>query len=645
MLRQRRTRCSLYATTTSIILRLLRGLHSYFHTLSYIYPFPTMADSLEYRFVSTFDTNHSEFSNSLGPTHIRSLLLPYHLSAQASLGPSRHPGPPAISQHASGDQIFISPFEFSLPLMPKVGYSSDPQLNAAPAQFRVPLASQSSPSQDMYTNGVPPITTSISVPVSALVNSPASTPILCGCSSGRHEEADQTSTSVTSPIPEDAQKVASSALSLQNLCHVPSSTGIDKSSVAPPVVDCPSPDLLRLQSAPAPAPSICNTSAYSACPSAEFSAPAWSPPSSIPSLSCGSLSGSEGNYLLSPSSRKLSFSDFLRLSISPTHTPVDCDLISASPPPLPLGIFADINMRECALDTTTLSLCVNPADIMSDSLRVSSPSTDWSASPEPEPSPISAQSTPSLANASAPGYSTDFPSGTLVDLEFLDEAISAIVTVLKSSIGEVEPSDNDSTENALSPDKFVHKPCEVLAPQPLYAQREQLFGDNLGMFPGLSAVPTPAPGAPGSSSDPGKRMPLAELHLPQPQYSGPSYPTQYPLTEYPQLDAYTFPAHVPAPAVEPFSPVLNAHAGISLEELRRRATDYRQRSGGAELDKTFLQCFAGRLSARGELLDDYRCYVTGCEQRNKRRDHILVHVGSHVEHRPWACRHWCAFAS
>ncbi|EKM59146.1 uncharacterized protein PHACADRAFT_52995, partial [Phanerochaete carnosa HHB-10118-sp] len=31
------------------------------------------------------------------------------------------------------------------------------------------------------------------------------------------------------------------------------------------------------------------------------------------------------------------------------------------------------------------------------------------------------------------------------------------------------------------------------------------------------------------------------------------------------------------------------------------------------------------------------CYVKGCTQTNKRRDHILVHVGSHVEHRPFQC--------
>ena len=56
--------------------------------------------------------------------------------------------------------------------------------------------------------------------------------------------------------------------------------------------------------------------------------------------------------------------------------------------------------------------------------------------------------------------------------------------------------------------------------------------------------------------------------------------------------------------------------------------------------RTFLQTFAGRLSEQGDMIPEFRCYVKGCMQRNKRRDHILVHVGSHVEHRPFQCPQW-----
>ncbi|KAF8272521.1 hypothetical protein EI94DRAFT_1566151, partial [Lactarius quietus] len=37
---------------------------------------------------------------------------------------------------------------------------------------------------------------------------------------------------------------------------------------------------------------------------------------------------------------------------------------------------------------------------------------------------------------------------------------------------------------------------------------------------------------------------------------------------------------------------------------------------------------------------EYRCYISGCAQLNKRRDHIIVHICSHVNERPFACRHW-----
>jgi hypothetical protein len=32
----------------------------------------------------------------------------------------------------------------------------------------------------------------------------------------------------------------------------------------------------------------------------------------------------------------------------------------------------------------------------------------------------------------------------------------------------------------------------------------------------------------------------------------------------------------------------------------------------------------------------------GCGQRNKRRDHIIVHVGAHVDQRPFGCSMWFA---
>ncbi|KAH7916136.1 hypothetical protein BJ138DRAFT_996509 [Hygrophoropsis aurantiaca] len=85
------------------------------------------------------------------------------------------------------------------------------------------------------------------------------------------------------------------------------------------------------------------------------------------------------------------------------------------------------------------------------------------------------------------------------------------------------------------------------------------------------------------------------------------------------------------------SPILNAHLGIQMDELVYRAERYRMRHTVNEIDKSWLMHFAGKLSERGELLDDFRCYIVGCGQVNKRRDHILVHVGAHIDQRPYTC--------
>ncbi|OAX39746.1 hypothetical protein K503DRAFT_715826 [Rhizopogon vinicolor AM-OR11-026] len=77
--------------------------------------------------------------------------------------------------------------------------------------------------------------------------------------------------------------------------------------------------------------------------------------------------------------------------------------------------------------------------------------------------------------------------------------------------------------------------------------------------------------------------------------------------------------------------------GVALAELTIRAQRYRARHPGQGIDRAWLLRFAGKLTDRGELLDDYRCYIMGCGQRNKRRDHIVIHVGAHVDQRRFSC--------
>jgi hypothetical protein len=90
------------------------------------------------------------------------------------------------------------------------------------------------------------------------------------------------------------------------------------------------------------------------------------------------------------------------------------------------------------------------------------------------------------------------------------------------------------------------------------------------------------------------------------------------------------------------TPVFDAHRGISLVDLKAKAGRYSSRNPGYEYDKRWLISFAGKLSVQGELLSDFRCYVSGCTQTNKRRDHILIHVGGHLDQRPFGCMYWYA---
>lgn len=94
------------------------------------------------------------------------------------------------------------------------------------------------------------------------------------------------------------------------------------------------------------------------------------------------------------------------------------------------------------------------------------------------------------------------------------------------------------------------------------------------------------------------------------------------------------------PLVSPDTPVYNVHEGISEYDLQKRANRYRRRYPGRSLDRHWLLKYAGKLNKDGKAIEDYRCYISGCTQVNKRRDHIIVHICSHANERPFACRHW-----
>lgn len=597
----------------------------------------------EHRFVSLPDANHNSLpSRSSGGdlSHVRSL-LPHYLPATVSPRPVPVPNQhyAIVSRDVLGVSTLVPVMEFSVPLhLARATYSSsDLQSNSSAIPARpqhsyiahvVDRPLENARRSDMPSQPAASITAAIAAPESTVPTRANSAVLFRGAI-----PADCLST--TARLRDDRSFLDTSLPN--DICHVVTSDSGNIYDLAfpPPVLACNSPNLVRTEYDASKPDASDSWAARTSC--------IWSvPSSSIPSMS---FSGSEDNLPPSLSSSKLSYSDLLRLSLSPPLIYPD-EPSSAAPP---IGIYADVNMRQLAIRAQTPPLCVNPADVMTDSLRMHSPSSTRSSSPEPDQMPVCVPDVSAPASrelSPVPDFKQEFPEDSLISQDFSDEAISAIVSMLRSSETSQAPrvphpgrSDQENT----CPNPSI-SPCKVVAPQPMYPPSQHVYpGNDLGI---LHSSHTSV--SAGGSEDPGpdarlnKRMPLAEIHLPQPHYVVPSYTIQY----HPPVDAYVFPAPAhphPAPVaepMEPLEPVLNAHLGVSLEDIRRRAADYRQRNGGAELDKSFLQCFAGRLTARGELMDEYRCYVSGCEQRNRRRDHILVHVGSHVEHRPWACRHW-----
>lgn len=105
-------------------------------------------------------------------------------------------------------------------------------------------------------------------------------------------------------------------------------------------------------------------------------------------------------------------------------------------------------------------------------------------------------------------------------------------------------------------------------------------------------------------------------------------------------DALPSNGYAKGPLVSPDTPAFNIHEGISECDLQRRANRYRRRYPGRSLDRHWLLKYAGKLNKDGKAMEDYRCYISGCTQVNKRRDHIMVHICSHVNERPFACRYW-----
>ncbi|KAF9818354.1 hypothetical protein IEO21_02869 [Rhodonia placenta] len=263
-----------------------------------------------------------------------------------------------------------------------------------------------------------------------------------------------------------------------------------------------------------------------------------------------------------------------------------------------VGIFADVNLRQLAVKYDPPELGVNPADIMGEDTCVKS-ETETDGSPH--------LCYPSF---SPPERDMQIEDAKPDDAAFPDDAINVIVSVLSASKRE-----QDLQEARLSAQSASCTPWPTIPSSGNASAAPAIFSHLAApMVTQPWSFPSPARMAPPD------RFPLAPIFSPQ---ATPFIPLSQAADR----------------VIKPQSPILNAHMGVDLQLLRRRADDFRRTNPGIDIDKTWLQEYAGRLSERGELIEDYRCYVVGCTQRNKRKDHILVHIGSHVEHRPFQCNH------
>ncbi|KZT74285.1 hypothetical protein DAEQUDRAFT_807439 [Daedalea quercina L-15889] len=302
-----------------------------------------------------------------------------------------------------------------------------------------------------------------------------------------------------------------------------------------------------------------------------------------------------------------------------------------------VGLYADINLRAVPTRHDAPETCVNPADVMGqEELAVK-------MEEEQEVAGLLAD----CEQSDIMEYEQDGqPSTGLEVTGFNEEAVQAIVSVITAAKQE---------------DVRAVSPC---LPPPADAPAPVL--DLQGVPPPIIPQPTHFPFAPPPvppvdvHAPPAGVTPAAQFifataldYAPYSFFSSSltalSAPQRTPLlgrqpppafAQHVQVHAHASPVSyydAAAHAPHPQTPICNAHMGVELEELRRRAEDFRRRNPGMDIDKAWLQAFAGRLSDDGVLIEEWRCYVKGCTQRNKRRDHILVHVGSHVEHRPFSC--------
>lgn len=252
--------------------------------------------------------------------------------------------------------------------------------------------------------------------------------------------------------------------------------------------------------------------------------------------------------------------------------------------------IADINMNDLLSSWHFTSACVNPADIMPPD------DTQYTVSP------------------------MDVPLLTFSKHDSSDEETCHIPLMLEGIV--LAPRDLAQTKD---------KPTLSCDSQPSYIMKIDPESDYETQL--LNNPSSPA-SSPGMDYNPRKRKTC------HPRVNKTSFVGKREGSEMETPSRQKTVQQNPNLAINLGTPVFNAHRGIDLVDLKAKAERYRLRNLGEEYDKMWLISFAGKLSSRGELMNEFRCYVNGCHQTNRRRDHILIHVGGHLDQRPFKCLYW-----
>ena len=88
-----------------------------------------------------------------------------------------------------------------------------------------------------------------------------------------------------------------------------------------------------------------------------------------------------------------------------------------------------------------------------------------------------------------------------------------------------------------------------------------------------------------------------------------------------------------------------SYEGVSEQLVAQKTKYFRMMNPGERLSDDLIFNFAGRLSANGDPILGYRCYIVGCGKTTKRKDHMGDHIRTHLGEKPFTCSIWYVYMS